>query len=52
MEFLKRKRLRIKVIKVKVGVFQETMNKIFHLMVTETYITISMVKKELFKTHK
>jgi hypothetical protein len=52
MEFHKQKRLLIKAIKVKAGVFRETMNKIFHLMVTETYITISMVKKELFKTHK
>jgi hypothetical protein len=52
MEFLKLKRLLIKVIRVKAGVFPETMSKIFHQMVTETYITISMVRKELFKTHK
>ena len=52
MEFLKQKRLPIKVTKEKAEVFQETTNKTFHQMVTGTYITISMVRKELFKTHK
>lgn len=52
MGFLKQKQLLIKVTKEKAGAFQETMNKIFHLMVTETYITILMVRKEQFRTHK
>ena len=52
MEFLKQKQLQIKVTKEKAEVFQEITNKIFHQMVTETYITISMAKKELFRMHK
>jgi len=52
MEFLKQRRLLIKVTKVKVEVFQGTMNKTSLPMVTETYIIISMARRELFRMHK
>jgi len=52
MEFLKQKQLPIKVTKAKAGASPETTNKIFHLMDIGTYITISMVRKELFRMRK
>lgn len=52
MECHKQKRLLIRVIKVKVEVFQETMSKIFLLMDIEIFTTILMVRREQFKTLK